>query len=357
MQINRQELDLRNMIESYQNKKALLIGNGVNLLDSEQSFSWGALLQSLKTVYGINVDLDNVFKPFPLAFDEMQHLKSGENDLKSKLKNLKQIIRSEIENQLLGKRGFNDYHQKLASLDYDDILTTNYDYSLQKSLYPDFLTIKNKTAQNKQEQKYSLKRCYKLQEFKPLFWHIHGELFDSRSYSNSSSNYPEESIMIGYEHYASYLEKIQENIKGKSGTQKTDNQSLMVRLRDRKFSPFWTDIFFTHNVDIVGLGFDFSENHLWWLVNYRANAIKEQKPKYEVILNNRIRFFYPQINGSEQMNINEINNLDKLIEKKNNLKKTKAIAEVLKAFKVEPMAIFCNSYTDFYDKLTNEYLK
>lgn len=345
------------MIESYQNKKALLIGNGVNLLDSEQSFSWGALLQSLKDIYSIKVDLDNVFKPFPLAFDEMQHLKSGENDVKSNLKNLKQSIRREIENQLNSKRGYNDFHRNLALLEYDDILTTNYDYSLQKSLKPDFLTIKNKFAQNKQERKYSLKRCYKLPDYKPLFWHIHGELFDSRSYSDSSSYYPEESIMIGYEHYASYLEKIQENIKGKSGTQKTDNQSLMVRLRDSKASPFWTDIFFTHNVDIVGLGFDFSENHLWWLVNFRANAIREQNPKYEVIINNTIRFFYPQINGSEQMNNNEINNLDKLIAKNNNIKKTKAIAEVLKAFKVIPMAINCNSYTDFYDILTNEYLK
>ena len=41
------------MIQSFQNKRALLIGNGVNLLDSSQSFSWGALLQELKNTYGI----------------------------------------------------------------------------------------------------------------------------------------------------------------------------------------------------------------------------------------------------------------------------------------------------------------
>ena len=185
------------MIDNFQRKKALLIGNGVNLLDSEQSFSWGALLQSLKKVNRIIVDLDNVFKPFPLAFDEMQHLKSGESNFKLNLMNFKKGIKNEIERLLKDKRGYNNYHQKLASLDYDDVLTTNYDYSLENSLNSNFKSIKIESAQNKQERKYSLKRCYKLPEYKLRFWHIHGELFNSRSYSDDNFGYPEESIMIG----------------------------------------------------------------------------------------------------------------------------------------------------------------
>ena len=80
------------MIESFQNKRALLIGNGVNLLDPSQSYSWGALLQMLKTTYNIKVDLDNVFKPFPLAFDEMLHQKSGSNYFNDKVKTLKRQL-------------------------------------------------------------------------------------------------------------------------------------------------------------------------------------------------------------------------------------------------------------------------
>jgi len=91
------------MIQSFQNKRALLVGNGVNLLDSNQSFSWGALLQKLKDTYGIDVDLDNVFKPFPLAFDEMLHQKPGNNDFKDKIKTLKQRISKSIDKQLEGK--------------------------------------------------------------------------------------------------------------------------------------------------------------------------------------------------------------------------------------------------------------
>jgi hypothetical protein len=253
------------MIESYRNKRALLVGNGVNLLNSNQSFSWGDLLQELKINSDIDVDLDNVFKPFPLAFDEMLHHKGGLNDFNENIKTLKQKISQNIKNQLDGKSGSNRYHKALMSLPYDDILTTNYDYSLQTSIAPDFLTHKNKLAVNKQEMKHSLKRSYFI--FSKTIWHMHGELFDSRSHSKLSKNYKEESIMIGYEHYTSYLEKIQENVRGKSGRQKGDDQSLMIRLRDNVSSPYWTDIFFTHNLDIVGQGFDYSENHLWWLIN------------------------------------------------------------------------------------------
>ncbi|MBT8244746.1 MAG: hypothetical protein HKP48_07690 [Winogradskyella sp.] len=159
---------------------------------------------------------------------------------------------------------------------------------------------------------------------------------------------------MGYEHYASYLERIQENIKGKSGSQKVENQSLMVRLSNGEPSPYSTDIFFTNNIDIVGQGFDFSENHLWWLINYLANVMRNTKPKYEVKVNNNIQFFYPRINGADQINIDELNNLNKLIEKKNSVQKSKAIADVLKAFKVKPRPIQSNSYEDFYDNVNSK---
>jgi len=340
------------MIDSYQNKRAMLIGNGLNLLDSSQSFSWGKLLEQVKSEYRIGVDLDNIFKPFPLSFDEMQHTKSGDNSLNEKLKNLKKAIKRNIEDELTGKLGFNNYHKKIAQLNYDDILTTNYDYSLEKSISSNFITQKKKYAQNNQERKYSLKRCYKINS-KTKFWHIHGELFDSRKHSLDSNSYAEESIMIGYEHYTEYLEKIQENIKGKSGTQKTDYQSLTIRIKNSKESPFWTDIFFTHNLDIIGQTIDFSENHFWWIFNYRANLIKGGKPKNGVCINNTIRFFYPILRNEQMIDIGDINDL---IKKRNSVQKSKAIAEVLQAFQVTPIPIECDSYPDFYDKLISDYL-
>jgi len=342
------------MIQSYQNKKALLLGNGINLLDSTQSYSWGQLLQELRASLGIDVDLENIFKPFPLAFEEMLHQKPGDESFKEKIKTLKQKIRRSIDNQLLGKKGFNDYHSKVVNMGYDDILTTNYDYSLQKSVVNNFFKVKNTLAVNKQEPKYSLKRCYKLSDIHSCrIWHIHGELFDSRSLSEKSKYYKEESIMIGYEHYASYLNLIQKKTIGLRGYQKEiEDQSLMVRLTNKpNTSPFWIDIFFTHNLDIVGQGLDFSENHLWWLINHRANTMRQTKPKHDVEINNTIRFFYPQIDGKNLVDINEFNDFDKIIRRKNDFNKSKAIAEVLKAFEVIPQPVRCETYQDFYDQV------
>ncbi len=333
------------MVKSFQGKRALLVGNGINRLDSNQSFSWSELLQELKDSNNIDVDLDNIFKPFPLAFEEMLHRKSGGDHFNDKIKSLKQQIRRSIDRQLQNKEGFNEYHTKLVTLGYDDILTTNYDYSLQNSVDKDFLANKRKRALNKEETRHSLKRKYKLPSIYPNIWHIHGELRNSRSTGKSQHHYEEETIMLGYEHYASYLEKIQEKIKGKSGIQKDANQSLMVRLKNDLASSFWIDIFFTHNVDIVGQAFDFSENHLWWLVNCRANAMRQIRPKYGIEINNTIQFFYPQIISKNHDEAEGSNKKDS--------NKLKAIAEILMAFNVVPKMIVCKSHKDFYDQITS----
>jgi hypothetical protein len=341
---------------TYRNKRALLIGNGINQLDTSQSFSWGQLLTELKEKFSIDVDLDNVFKPFPLAFDEMLHRKSGVNDFKENIETLKKNIRESVDSQLEDKRGYNKYHQKIMKLDYDDILTTNYDYSLQKSIEPDFLKKKREFARDRREIKYSFKRSYSLPRRETVVWHIHGELMDTRAYRRVSGNYPEKSILIGYQHYSDYLQKIQENISGESGIQKIENQSLRVRLRNEEQSPFWMDIFFTHNLDIVGQSFDFSENHLWWLINHRASLIRDFNGRDSIKVNNIIRFYYPKIDSLNKFDLEDLKNMDKIIRKKNDVDKSKAISELLRAFMVEPVAIRCKSFTDFYDKLTTNFL-
>ena len=336
------------MVSSCINKKALLIGNGINQLDKNQSVSWGELLNVLKSSFDIDVDLENEFKPFPLCFDEMLHQKGGTNSFEEKLKALKISIRNNIDNQLNGKDGHNLFHKRIVEIGYDDILTTNYDYGLEKSLEPNFFEIKNNVAQNKQERKYSLKRHYRLNT---NIWHIHGELFDSRNLSKESKFYNEESIMIGYEHYTSYLEKIQGNFKGKSGIQSTENQGLMTRIKNNRLGRFWTDIFFTHNLDIIGQGLDFSENHLWWIINQRAMLIRKFNKKHDVLIDNKIRYFYPIIVNN---NIMAVNNIEQIIKKKNTNNKSKAVAELLRAFQVETVYIECSSYEDFYDKFITQ---
>jgi hypothetical protein len=333
-------------------RKALIVGNGLNLLDSSQSFSWGGLLSELKRKFDIDVDLDNIFKPFPLAFDEMHHLKEGENSLTNKLKVLKKGISSGINSQIANKKGYNEYHTKIASLGYSDILTTNYDYSLELSVDSNFMNLKGQYAVNRIERRFSLKRCYKLKSNKH-FWHIHGELCDSRKHSTTDNSYQEESILIGYNHYSSYLEQIQKNVKGKTDSKSNENMSLLSRLQKQQPSPYWIDILFTHDIDIIGQAFDFSENHLWWLLNFRANLIKGAMSRNGVEINNTIRYFYPEIPNNK----NHIeNDLTKVLKEINSLQKTKAIGEVLKAFNVVLVPIDCDSFKQFYDKAIDRYL-
>lgn len=340
------------MINSYQNKSALLVGNGINLLDYSQSVSWGALLNELKIQYDIDVDLDNEFKPFPLGFEEMRHLKNGGNSIESKLKNLKTTIREIIDRQLSGKSGFNTYHTRIMELNYNDILTTNYDYALEKSIQSDFLSKKQKLAVNRLERKFSLKRAYRLNNQSSV-WHIHGELESSRNVSKTSKEYKEESIMIGYEHYSDYLERIRENINGKKGKRISDNQSIISRLKYNTTGDFWTDALFTHNLDIIGLGLDFSENHLWWLLNRRATLIRNNSsnPQDEKVrINNQIKYYYPVIESDSTFSLtNSDLSMNEIIKKKNVFDKSKAIADVLKSFAVVPEPISCNSNKEFYD--------
>lgn len=339
------------MIDSYRNRAAILIGNGINLLDSGQSFSWKELLSKLKVECNITTDLENPFKPFPLAFEEMLCNKPGQKFYDSKVRFLKEKIH-EIFLEIINKEtGYNKYHEKISSLPYNDILTTNYDYSIENSALSSFKKSKKELALNRLERKYSLKRGYSIRNKK--IWHIHGELYDTRNYKDDSIFYNEESIMIGFEHYASYLQRIQENIKGKAGSQKIENQSLIVRLKDEKMSPFWTDIFFTHNIDILGLGLDFTENHLWWLINYRSNMIRKEIPVQGINVNNNINYYYPRISKDSILNVMNLNNLDEVLNVKMKIQKTIAIADLLNAFNVNTIEIEATSYEDFYDKFIN----
>jgi len=337
------------------NKRALLIGNGINLLDSSQSVSWGDLLAELRRNFGISVEIDNEFKPFPLGFEEMIFEKRGSLSTGGKIKNLKQEIRQIIERQIDGKNGYNSFHKKIMSVKYDDFLTTNYDYALEQSAIINFTKEKSKYALDRREVKYSLKRRYSFfhEDLRKTVWHIHGELSNSRNISNEGKNYKEESIMIGYRHYASYLEKIQEAVKGKRNRKKTEEQGIVRRLKSNNSTLYyWTDIFFTHDLDIVGFGMDFSENHLWWLLNHRANLIRNNLSESAVI-DNKIRFYYPDKQDNYTRVIDEKETLEKRIKRINFSKKSKAIADVLKSFKVTPVAIQCVSYNDFYTKFLN----
>lgn len=94
--------------------------------------------------------------------------------------------------------------------------------TLESSVENAFLSNKKEYSINNLESKHSLYRGYKIGQVKVR--HIHGELKHNRNVEPSDKNYPEESIMIGFEHYSEYFAKIQSVIKGESGKQKESDK-------------------------------------------------------------------------------------------------------------------------------------
>lgn len=341
------------MIQSYTGNRALFVGNGINRTELNHGVSWIDLLQRISDRFGINTDLQNDLKPFPLTFEEMLYTKIGRNDFHNKLKNLKIAI-SEIFAEDANGLIEGEIHRGIMECGINEIITTNYDYNLELSVMQNFIQEKALYSRNNQESKHSLYRGYNINGI--TVRHIHGELKHNRNITPTDLSYPEESIMIGFDHYADYFAKIQAVIRGESGKHKDEEKkSLLIRLRDGQTGKLWTDLFFTHKLIFAGFSLDFSENHLWWLLTKREE-LKRESNKYDVKINNEIIFCIPEMRieqisysvaSQEQFNI--------LYKKKLNLQKNKGVADVLSSLKVTIERVPCNNYREFYLRVIENY--
>tara|TARA_B110000285_G_scaffold52134_1_gene59322 strand:- start:238 stop:663 length:426 start_codon:yes stop_codon:yes gene_type:complete len=97
--------------------------------------------------------------------------------------------------------------------------------------------------------------------------------------------------MIGNEQYGDYLGKINAYIK-----------SSKADFWDFNIDESWTHKFFTHNLHIIGFSLDYTETHLWWILNYRARLQKEFQELREDIPN-KIYYHYPTFNKNDKNEI------------------------------------------------------
>lgn len=226
--------------------RALLIGNGVNLLDGNKTHSWGYVLKKLSNMGGLKPDPLMDEKPFPLLFEAIQAQVQEWDKLLTEL-DMKERVAEFIE-----ELRPNPYHQKLVNLPVSQILTTNYDYCLERSFGRESLWDRKRRTK---ETKFSIFRYYPVSDCK--VWHIHGE-----------KKYPR-TIMLGHGHYSAYLDKVR-SLFVKTGedeedvpTEETENTAGFLMW------DHWMNIFLTHHVDIIGFGFDFTETILWWLLHFK----------------------------------------------------------------------------------------
>jgi len=333
---------------------SLLLGNGVNRLGQGGGPSWGQLLKDLQRSVNCSVDLQNDFKPFPMAFEEM--LMTNCSDYGQRIRKFKSTISKTFKETIP-----NHIHQKiLASNAVTNYLTTNYDYSLEKVFIPDFSNLDQKqTTFVTKEIKYSLRRRNSI--FDPLsgaekkIWHIHGELYDPKNYQEQKRNYKEESILIGYEHYSEALKVMQDYKNGRNKWAKTPLKQKL--LQSSSLGESWIDYFFTTKLIIVGLDLSFSEIDLWWLLNFRARWLKEYGSKNRIPLNIRgqVIFMYPNFDAKAVKGVAKTFKISSETVRRD-VEKNMARAQVLRAFEVDIEEVQSKDYEDFYLKVIARHL-
>ena len=220
-----------------------LIGNGINRAAGSGP-SWSDVLTCLDGRKRLRVD-QLQSKPFPLVFQELTARYWP--DVKSKT--LRRMVARQV-----GKIGPGDLHARLLKRSVQNILTTNYDYAIEKAT-------EHEPGNWESSTKYSIFR-HRVAKGKRI-WHLHGEVDEPRS------------IMLGYDHYTGAVQRMRDYLKRKYHDRRSPFKWKKPQF-ENSGEPFsWIDVFLRDDVEILGLGFDYSEIDLWWAITYK-NQLKRR---------------------------------------------------------------------------------
>jgi hypothetical protein len=227
----------------------LLLGNGINRLLAQ--LDWMSILDRLAdSVPGAENVRHLEQKPLSMYFEELcaiaaisKPFRNAEIDIKRRIAGLLQHV---APNPLL--HDFVDL--------FPVILTTNYDHAIEEAIAGPLYERRAFMP----ESRYSLFRR-SIADSK-VVWHIHGDIL-----------YPE-TILLGYDHYSGYLQKIRNYQTGPMPHEMIKcllaNHPDISRTDPACVNLFsWVDHFLRDHLHIVGLGLDFTEMDLWWLLVYK----------------------------------------------------------------------------------------
>ena len=256
-------------------KPTILVGNGINNISNQ--VSWSQLMEDIIDELGVDVDKARInSKPFPLLYEEI-YIKTLQTGTIEEYE-LKQLISEKV-----GAIKGNEIHERIVSGLFSDILTTNYELTLENCL-TDASKLRNKGI--KRELKFSVYRHTNVNDIN--FWHIHGDMERPAS------------ILLGYEHYSGQLQVMREYVtKGDNQNRSYDPLDLRIGKEDYELTS-WIDHFFTGKIHIVGLSLDYIETDLWWLMTYRARKLhgsKRNSDTYQAFMDHlrasELIYYYP----------------------------------------------------------------
>ncbi|WP_064603031.1 SIR2 family protein [Photobacterium sp. J15] len=254
-------------------KNTVFFGNGLNRI-SENSVSWNELLDEIKADdYFMCDNLPNTMV-YERIFMEKNNAKAS---LKVDELKIKQSIAVAMKSQCS-----NELFELLANMDFDNYLTTNYDYAFEKAIdsTPEILST---------EDIYSLrrKRAYKTNNGIKLLWNIHGEIDHPKS------------IMLGLDHYCGSVSKIDSYVKGNYKYKvKGETKAVLPMVKKLENELYchtsWIDLFFSSHVHIIGFSLDYSETDIWWLLNKRARFSNDG------LIKNKVYFYTDNIDDEKK---------------------------------------------------------
>lgn len=247
---------------------SILFGTGLNFLsDNYNDLDWDNLLKAIESNLNNKEKVEYANIPFTFRYEAL-YLRgtSSEKTLKTKVT---ELIKGDFDNEI---------YRQLVELHADHYLTTNYDHSFEKALQKIYQT--RKVIFNDQDTNLKRKHIWEVtvndgSTHKLVVWPIHGE-----------SNLPD-SIMLGFDQYIGSITELYKYVKEQGFIDEMKKKGNMQLSDFQKFT-HWIDTFFFSDLHIIGLGLDYSEIDIWWVLNLRKRFIKENIMTVE----NKI-YYYP----------------------------------------------------------------
>lgn len=260
-------------------EKAVLLGNGINRL-SAHDISWSELLQTIKG----KQHFENGALPNTMIYERaVLERPLADHDVLANEAVIKQDLATKLK-----EMPPNEHYRRLFATGVKHFMSTNYDYAFNKSILQDAShTLVNKST----EDLYSVRRKSTIARdgTKAVcdIWNVHGEIDRPAS------------IMLGLDHYCGSVGKIDAYVKG-NYTFQQDKDTIRVESIKQKLDgkkdwdgTSWVELFFRHDVHILGLSLDYSETDLWWVLNRRARVMKSLGRKGP--LKNKVYFYTTSI--------------------------------------------------------------
>ena len=271
-----QEKYTKDDIKNRMRPRILLLGNGINRAFNEDS--WSELLEKIK-LDKYDDELSKYEMPMPLKAT----LLTDNNANKS------------IENTLDLEKVYGPYNQELVNflrrytkLEFTDILTTNYGYEIEASLLDDG-QINNNRLQKIQGCKKIKGKERKVRSFYKFdttnVWHIHGEYDKAKS------------LVLDHKSYCDIISQCKgrvDSFRRRLNKKLKENSNWWLEITS------WVDVFLLGDVYIVGLGMDFSEIDLWWLIGEKYSYRKNFDEKNRNILG-KTTYFNLQSDNDENI--------------------------------------------------------